>query len=50
MKQLPLQSPSFVYAQRGFAEWLDILGYAPTTVYNMPNACKRTVALDGNAG
>jgi integrase/recombinase XerD len=40
MKQLPLQSPSFAYAERGFAEWLDILGYAPTTVYNMPNAVR----------
>lgn len=40
MKQLSLQSPSFTYAERGFAEWLDILGYAPTTVYNMPNAVR----------
>lgn len=40
MKQLPLQSPSFAYAERGFAEWLDILGYAPTTVYNLPNAIR----------
>jgi integrase/recombinase XerD len=40
MKQLPLQSPSFAYAERGFQQWLDILGYAPTTVYNMPNAAR----------
>lgn len=40
MKQLPLQSPSFAYAERGFREWLDILGYAPTTVYNLPNAVR----------
>ncbi|MGN6293482.1 MAG: tyrosine-type recombinase/integrase [Chitinophagaceae bacterium] len=40
MKQLPLQSPSFAYAERGFGQWLDILGYAPTTVYNMPNAVR----------
>jgi len=40
MKQLPLQSPSFAYAERGFGQWLDILGYAPATVYNMPNAVR----------
>lgn len=40
MKQLPLQSPSFAYAERGLGQWLDILGYAPTTVYNMPNAVR----------
>jgi len=40
MKQLPLQSPSFASAERGFGQWLDILGYAPTTVYNMPHAVR----------
>ncbi|NCI45663.1 tyrosine-type recombinase/integrase [Sediminibacterium soli] len=40
MKQLPLQSPSYAYAERGFREWLDILGYAPTTIYNLPNAVR----------
>ncbi len=40
MKQLPLQSPSYAYAERGFREWLDILGYASTTVYNLPNAVR----------
>ena len=40
MKQLPLQSPSFAYAERGFKEWLDILGYAAITVYNMPTAIR----------
>jgi hypothetical protein len=24
MKQLPLQSPSYAYAERGFKEWLEI--------------------------
>jgi integrase/recombinase XerD len=40
MKQLPLQSPSYVYVVKGFFDWLDILGYAPTTVYNLPNAVR----------
>lgn len=37
MKKLPLHTPSYEYLENGFREWLDILGYAPTGVYNMPN-------------
>ena len=37
MKKLPLKSPSFQYVVRSFREWLDILGYAPSTVYQLPN-------------
>ena len=37
MKNLPLKSPSFQYVVRSFREWLDILGYAPSTVYQLPN-------------
>ncbi len=40
MKQLSLLSPSYAYAEKGFAEWLEILGYASTTVYNLPNAVR----------
>lgn len=36
MKQLPLTNPSFRYLEQSFKEWLDVLGYAPTTVYNLP--------------
>ena len=36
MKQLPLQSPGFQYVEKSFQEWLDILGYAPSTVYSLP--------------
>ena len=36
MKKLALQNPSFRYLEQSFKEWLDILGYAPTTVYNLP--------------
>lgn len=36
MKKLPLQSESFQYLEKSFAEWLDILGYAPSTVYGLP--------------
>jgi integrase/recombinase XerD len=37
MKNLPLENPSFRYLERSFREWLDVLGYAPVSVYNMPN-------------
>lgn len=36
MKKLVLQNPSFRYLEESFKEWLDILGYAPTSVYYMP--------------
>ena len=37
MKNLPLKNPSFRYLEKSFREWLDVLGYAPVSVYNMPN-------------
>lgn len=37
MKQLPITSASFQYVEKSFREWLDILGYAPSTVYQLPN-------------
>lgn len=37
MKQLPIHSESFQYIEHSFKEWLDILGYSPVTVYQMPN-------------
>ena len=36
MKKLPLKNPSFRYLEQSFKEWLDVLGYAPISVYNMP--------------
>ena len=36
MKQLPLKSAGFIYVEKSFKEWLDIQGYAPTTVYGLP--------------
>lgn len=40
MKKLILQSDTYNYILKSFAEWLDILGYAPYTVYGMPNYTK----------
>ncbi len=37
MKNLPVQSPSFIYIEKSFKEWLDILGYAESTVQNLPH-------------
>ena len=37
MKKLNLENASYRYLEQSFREWLDVLGYAPTTVYNMPN-------------
>jgi len=37
VKNLVLKNPSYEYLERAFKEWLDILGYNPQTVYNMPS-------------
>ena len=37
MKNLPLKNESFNYVEQSFKEWLIILGYAPSTVYQLPN-------------
>ena len=37
MKKLTITSPHYRYILQSFKEWLDILGYAEMTVYNMPH-------------
>ena len=37
MKNLRLKSERFQYVEKSFREWLDVLGYAPSTVYQLPN-------------
>ena len=37
MKNLALANPSFRYLEQSFKEWLDVQGYAPSTVYNLPS-------------
>jgi len=37
MKQLPIESENFQYIEYSFKQWLEILGYSGTTVYNLPN-------------
>lgn len=36
MKSLAVSNPSFRYLEQSFKEWLNVLGYAPTTVYYAP--------------
>jgi integrase/recombinase XerD len=40
MKNLSVKSQSFQYIEKSFREWLDVLGYAQTTVYQMPNSLR----------
>lgn len=37
MKKLPITSPHYKYIIQSFREWLDVLGYAGSTVYGMPH-------------
>ena len=49
MKSLALSNPSFRYLEESFREWLDILGYAPTTVYYAPLHVRELLhSLEGN--
>jgi integrase/recombinase XerD len=36
MKKLQLSNASFRYLEESFKEWLDVMGYAPVSVYYMP--------------
>lgn len=40
MKKLALHNAGFEYLEKGFREWLDILGYCAMGVYNMPNTLR----------
>lgn len=37
MKRLPVTAPAFIYIEKSFKEWLDVLGYCDQTIYSMPN-------------
>ena len=37
MKQLSLKTPAYRYVEKSFKEWLDALGYAESTTYNLPH-------------
>lgn len=37
MKLLPINTPAYRYIEKSFREWLDIMGYTPASVYQMPS-------------
>lgn len=37
---LPLKTPQYQHLEKGFKEWLDILGYCEQTVYNTPHIAR----------
>lgn len=40
MKKLPLRNETFTTLITSYKNWLEVLGYAPSTVYNLPNHLK----------
>lgn len=40
MKRLPIASPAYQLIEKSFKEWLDVLGYASQSVYQMPLAVR----------
>ena len=40
MKKLPLKSTTFITLIESYKDWLQVLGYASSTVYNLPNHLK----------
>jgi integrase/recombinase XerD len=37
MKSLPLEKIRHIQLEKGFKNWLELTGYAATSVYGMPN-------------
>ncbi|ELR71338.1 tyrosine recombinase XerD [Fulvivirga imtechensis AK7] len=50
MKKLPLKTAAFRYLEKSFGEWLDILGYAPTTVRSFPTYIREFLHYMENNG
>lgn len=44
MRKLKLYSETFTTLLESYRNWLEVLGYAPTTVYNLPNHLKEFFA------
>lgn len=40
MRKLALNNPSYEHLVRAFREWLDVLGYNTSSVYNLPNIAR----------
>ncbi len=50
MKSLPLQTGAYRYIKQSFGEWLDILGYAQPTVYQLPHYLHEFLHYQENRG
>lgn len=50
MKKLPIENRSYKVLLEGYSEWLDILGYAESTVYNLPNHVREFLYYLENQG
>lgn len=44
MKKLTISNAQFRYLETSFREWLDVLGYAPSSVYGMPNMIRELLS------
>ena len=50
MKNLTLHTTKYIHLQQGFREYLDILGYASTSVYTIPNTLREFLHWLENQG
>lgn len=50
MKKLNLENASYRYLEQSFKEWLDVQGYAQSTVYNLPNHVRELLHHLDNQG
>lgn len=50
MKSLPIETESFKYVEKSFGEWLDIMGYSPSTIYYMPLFIREMLHYMENSG
>jgi len=50
MKSLPINSPAFRYIEQSFKEWLDIMGFTPSSVYQFPNYIRELLHYLENNG
>lgn len=50
MKKLNLDNASYRYLEQSFKEWLDIQGYAPITVYNLPHQIRELLHYSETQG
>jgi integrase/recombinase XerD len=50
VKKIDLKNTTYQYLEKAFKEWLDILGYAQMSVYNMPNLVREFLSFIDEQG